>query len=218
MPIASTCPRCDSPVTLPDAQPAAWMQCPLCEAQFALREALDCLPPSLVVLDAGPVMAAVPGAAGAARAEGSLADVPMVEFPGQEDALAHFAAEEGDAGTTSIGGGLDSQRFPLAEESPDDDGAILGNFAGADSDAHGSAGPGSSTRFNFGLGDEDGGSIGYEPRASTGPNMLIEFVKIVAGGVVGLALAYYILLWLNHDPLQLAHKLPPWFVPSSFGK
>lgn len=41
------------------------------------------------------------------------------------------------------------------------------------------------------------------------PNMAAELVKVVVGGLVGLTLAYLIVLWvLKQDPLQLADKFP----------
>jgi hypothetical protein len=47
-------------------------------------------------------------------------------------------------------------------------------------------------------------------------NMAIEMVKVVAGGFVGLVIAYIVLLvFFKIDPLQLADSLPRWMVPAS---
>lgn len=47
-------------------------------------------------------------------------------------------------------------------------------------------------------------------------NMAVELVKVVAGGFVGLVIAYEVLLFFFHrDPLDLAGRLPRWMVPAS---
>ncbi|RCS40472.1 hypothetical protein DTL42_24155 [Bremerella cremea] len=41
------------------------------------------------------------------------------------------------------------------------------------------------------------------------PNLGLEFVKVVVGGIVGLGLAVMAIIWTMHrDPLGIAHKLP----------
>ena len=49
-----SCPRCRDEVTVPaKANPSALVRCPLCREQYRLEEALDQLPPALVVIDGG---------------------------------------------------------------------------------------------------------------------------------------------------------------------
>ena len=49
MPMISTCPRCQRPVSIPsNVEPAALVRCPLCEAEYALSEALALAPPELI--------------------------------------------------------------------------------------------------------------------------------------------------------------------------
>ena len=48
---SATCPKCCRPVTLPlEAPLAAWVRCPLCQAEYRLQEAIEFTPPSLIVL------------------------------------------------------------------------------------------------------------------------------------------------------------------------
>ena len=49
--IISSCPKCDGQVSVPDADPNARVQCPLCQEEFPLRDLLDTLPPKLMLLD-----------------------------------------------------------------------------------------------------------------------------------------------------------------------
>ena len=59
MPKTSTCPKCDQPITVADAPEASIVECPLCQEQFELAEALDFvaeteegdLPPELIVVE-----------------------------------------------------------------------------------------------------------------------------------------------------------------------
>jgi hypothetical protein len=47
-------------------------------------------------------------------------------------------------------------------------------------------------------------------------NMAVELVKVVAGGFVGLVIAYGVLLvFFKTDPLDLADSLPRWMVPAA---
>src|SRR5687767_14740485 len=49
------CPRCRDEVTLPPkVSPQARVRCPLCRDEYILSEALAAMPPTLIVLDAGP--------------------------------------------------------------------------------------------------------------------------------------------------------------------
>src|SRR5438093_13785786 len=102
MPQISTCPHCRLQVSLPEkAAPAARVQCPLCTAEYTLQEALDQVPPMLIVLDPGPVEAAVmsEAAVGAELDACSTGMLPQVEFPDATDGdeaggLPHFADDD----------------------------------------------------------------------------------------------------------------------------
>ena len=227
MSIASSCPRCREPVSIPDdASLAAWVKCPLCGAEFNLREAFDLAPPSLIVLDPGAPVASIPaeGNASLMSETSSSSEIPLVQFPDQagvSGGLPHFADDEDDdSGDLHI---------PLDEEAPLDGGAMIG--LGQNASANG----GDDFSANAFVGDNpigadallgfgdpapevaDHGGVGIEsgrPRKRRQSNMLLELVKVVVGGVVGLALAYYILLWMGRDPLEIADKFPSWLLPS----
>ncbi len=59
MPQTSTCPKCDQPITILDAPEASLVECPLCQEQFELTEALDFVaeseecdcPPELIMVE-----------------------------------------------------------------------------------------------------------------------------------------------------------------------
>lgn len=56
-------------------------------------------------------------------------------------------------------------------------------------------------------------------RAAEPRSFLRHLVGIVGGGVVGLALGYFILLWIGgpqKDFLEIGHRLPRWMVPAAF--
>jgi hypothetical protein len=58
-------------------------------------------------------------------------------------------------------------------------------------------------------------TIQYESSRS----VVRQFLNIVGGGAVGLALGYFILLWIGgpqKDFLEIGRQLPPWAVPAEF--
>jgi len=215
MPPISTCPRCRLQISVPEnVSPAALVKCPLCSAEYTLREALDEAPPMLIVLDPGPEALAAASvmseaAVGDELDAGSTRRLPQVEFPdmpaGEGDVLAHFADED-DGGRVSlgdeepheggaiIGGVLRDRDEPGRNELDRHDDFLLGTREDA-SDA--------STAVSARRGQRKGGGIG-------------ELIKAVLGAVVGLALGYLILIWLGRDPLQLEPyfaEYVPWLLP-----
>lgn len=66
------------------------------------------------------------------------------------------------------------------------------------------------------------GQISTEPRAARsngGPSFLRQIVGIIGGGLLGLAIGYFILLWIGgpeKDFLELGRRLPRWAVPGAF--
>src|SRR5437762_1261653 len=123
MPQISTCPRCRLQISLPEkTSPAAQVKCPLCAAEYTLQEALEQVPPMLIVLDPGPVESRVLSetAVGAAVDACSTGMLPQVEFPdapeGDEPGgLPHFGDDEDVEGRLSLG-----------DEAPDEGGAMIG--------------------------------------------------------------------------------------------
>ena len=216
----STCPRCRLQVSLPaKASPAAQVKCPLCSAEYALQDALNEMPPMLIVLDPGPVEAAVmsEAAVGAELDAASTGMLPEVEFPDDAAAggLPHFADDADVADDRDFADGVDDAegRLSLGDEAPDESGAMIG---GALRDQTDESGDGA---FDLGRG-RDGASrpaaAGRRGQRSSSGGFG-EMVKAVMGGVIGLAIGYYILLWLGKDPMLikpfLHSYLPDWLVP-----
>ena len=51
MPGISQCPECNQQISLPrQTHPETRVQCPICNAEYALRLALDLAPPALIVV------------------------------------------------------------------------------------------------------------------------------------------------------------------------
>ena len=51
--LPSACPKCQKQVAIPDgAEPESRVRCPLCDAEYALSEALALAPPALILIDA----------------------------------------------------------------------------------------------------------------------------------------------------------------------
>ncbi len=231
----STCPRCRLQVSLPErTSPAARVKCPLCSAEYSLQEALDQVPPPLIVLDhgAGPSgaveAAAMSGAAvGAALDAGSTGALPEVEFPDDHltdiegegaEGLAHFADRDGiDDGMEEGGieGGIDGVdeddvegRLALGDETPDESGAMIGGPLRREAD---------DFELSHGAASASRAASDRRDRLDHRGSGFAEMIKAVLGAVIGLAIGYYILLWLGRDPIQLKpflHTyLPDWLVP-----
>lgn len=173
----AACPRCEGQVTLPPgARPAAQVKCPLCEAQYALSDIYDKLPPMLVLLEA-PVEART-AAGGMTHGESAFDSLFVPSSDANGEGELHLATEvERDA-----------------------------------------------MSFDFG-GSGGGTALATAPSAKTLParakrppkNPIKEGVKIVLGGVVGLSIGYFILLWAFDQDLcaRIAKKpvgevLPAW--------
>ncbi|MHB1037900.1 MAG: hypothetical protein ACYC35_25905 [Pirellulales bacterium] len=98
----SNCPRCQQPVTIPRSVDAmAQVRCPLCSAEFPLREALDhavLTPPELVAVGVAP-----PG-----REDDDAMDIPVGEVVGQRPrvTVAPAAGAPSRAGSTRGAGSV----------------------------------------------------------------------------------------------------------------
>jgi hypothetical protein len=166
------CPRCMDDVTVPlRASPKALVRCPLCLEEYLLSEALDGLPPALVVLDGS-----------------EMADEP---------ALAGAGVARAEAGRAEYGGG--------------DEYRLTGGAFDAALDA---SGPGAA------VGAPRPVVKGAARPKKKEKSALVELVKIVLGGLVGLTLGYFALLWgFGMDVLDLGPKITPyapWIVPAKF--
>jgi len=188
------CPDCQKQVAVPDGtHETAEVQCPLCDTQFKLAEAVPDDLQSVAIIDPGEV-AAEPAA----------------------DALAAIGASSEETGDTGEGGdeivgfsfdaGGDGSDLNLVDESSE---SVESFDLGGDQEDEVPA-------FSFDAGgDEDGGSAtataeatetttttATEPRKKKrrkGPGFVGNMVGIVVFGMVGLGLGYGILKWIAPD-------------------
>jgi hypothetical protein len=153
-------------------------------------------------------------AVGATLDAGSTGALPEVEFPDDHlidmegegaEGLAHFADREG------IDDDIDDDvegRLALGDETPDESGAMIGGALRRDAgDFELSRSSGGTSR----------GASDRRDRLDRRGGGFAEMIKAVLGAVIGLAIGYYILLWLDRDPIQikplLDSYLPDWLVP-----
>lgn len=150
----ATCPHCEGQVTLPPgARPAARVKCPLCEAEYALSEIYEKLPPMLVLLEA-PVEAEVVAGSGVSHGASAFDSLFMPSGEANGEGELHLAGDEEPA-------------------------------------------------FDFGAPSEGGTAVAAAPSTKTLPtrakrppkSAMKEGIKIVLGGIVGLTIGYFILLW-----------------------
>jgi hypothetical protein len=218
-------PRCDEMVTLPAGlTPETKVRCPFSKEEFTVAEILETLPPVLEVLD-GPgagaespwgVMAApVAAAAVGETTEGEVVDAEKDEggedafespYPGKDE------TKEKDDDEDIIDLGEEEEGAKGLEEKDKEaagDDATFPAFAAVDDAAPAGA-------FDFGAGAEEQGEDGEKKPLSRRPRPAKkkggpgEIIKIVLGGIAGLAIAQAIIWWgMNKDPFKIA----PYFGP-----
>lgn len=118
----AACPRCHDEVTIPNgASGNAEVRCPLCQETYLLSEALDSMPPALIVIDdpdAGVAAASTPAfaAAGAASAEASApAANDMFAFAGADAPGPAVAAPRPSSKSVSPTRRRKKQKNPVVE-------------------------------------------------------------------------------------------------------
>ncbi len=200
----SSCPKCDEPVTIPGgADSSARVRCPLCAEEYTLADALQKLPPALVLLDAPapsdelaeadawpPGLAARPDQSDVDAAETAESDAvddgPVFDFGGdalvaKADAKAETAEEEAD-----------DEPFTL-EAPPDAEGAPAAfDFGGGAAKGAASIGAGAA--------------VGARPKRKK-KSVAAEMIKIGFGGAAAIPIAVLIMWWgMGRDFKELA----PW--------
>jgi hypothetical protein len=115
----------------------------------------------------------------------------------------------------------------LTDTSPavNDSQPLLG---GADVGAEEDVEPGHVSPIDMPVVTASGARQEYDAQISTQPRVaqaggsrsfFRQLVGIAGGGVIGLAIGYYVLLWIGgpqKDFLEIGHRLPPWAVPAAF--
>jgi hypothetical protein len=179
MPFTSSCPKCQKQVTVPDHVGAASLvRCPLCEAEFELREALALGPPALVIIEAKtddgqPI---VPAAVGA-------------ELPLAEAQAAPAGAADEDHWTSGWAAADATATTEPAEG--EDDAVVFGAITGKLPPAEGGDGTGLPPRLP---GTEEGEVVQPLPRRRRRPREEHP-IRVLFGCIISGALAVFLAYW-----------------------
>lgn len=172
MSVVSRCPKCGQYVTLPpEVSPNATVRCPCCDAEFPLGEAAPAMPPALVPVEA-------------ADEEGPdlVVDAPMPALNGTEAAGLTVESENAAPADSDEPGTFDIQISEADRKKKRRPGptAVYPDAidipAVGQNDMHSAAAIAARLRQN-----------------ARRDNLSGELVKVVLGGVLGLAVAYYAL-------------------------
>jgi hypothetical protein len=207
MPTISACPRCSGIVTIPERLAAtAWVRCPLCNAEYPLRQALNSIPPVLI-----PVESPTPEVANRSATE----EIPQAD----EERLSEtaVAAElrpvgeimkppEGARQTSSAAASSIAPAFPFEFSAIATDNEVSPpDFAGEETtpateshlDAEMFAGFIKQPDRTPQKSSDQPESAFPRRRGQRKPKHAIRvFIEIVLGGVVGLSIAYIALAWI----------------------
>lgn len=239
MPSISSCPECHRDLTIPEiGDPGQSLRCPLCDAEFAaeriLADSVSFPPMAIVVGDAaaaptGP--AELPPQFGQetvqqAETESPASDTPdrlaADAAPDHSDLTATVADEEGEIDVT-----IESEQTETPSFTADDSDRSRSESrpyelspseylrSDADDELGDVAVDTGSTSPSVEL-ERPSLRVAAQPRRkASGWGMLGQLVGIAAGGAAGLAIGYWILLWINPraDFLNLRGKLPTWMMP-----
>ncbi|HJT36698.1 MAG TPA: hypothetical protein VJ783_32045 [Pirellulales bacterium] len=229
MPSISSCPECHRDLTIPEiGDPGQSLRCPLCDAEFAAERILAdsvSFPPLAIVV--GEAAAAPTGPAELPPQFGQETDQEAENESPASDTADQLAADLQPDTTDST--------FATADDEGEIDVTIEGEeteappFTAGDSDLSRSERRPSEVDDELGeIAVDTGGvshSVAPEPpslrvaaqprRKASGWGVLGQLIGMAAGGVVGLAIGYWILLWINPraDFLNLRGKLPTWMTP-----
>lgn len=218
MSLISKCPKCHQQVTVPDGlDPDAEVRCPLCVVVYPLREALAEAPPALIPVDIGAIQG--PGPDSEAMLKSDLISEPF-HVP-EVDRAAEPATTEA--------------------ETPSQEGPLLDDWQRVDVAPHidtGSADETSSTTGAARLPVDTERLAGFEFAAPEGEHEPSEagppkrppkrkkkekgaarlIIEVLVGGILGLAIGYYVLCWvlgpehgLPELPLPLLPHTMHWF-------
>jgi hypothetical protein len=196
------------------ASPKATVRCPLCQAEFALAEILDGLPPTLIVVSdpeppAVPAIAplAAAGALEAARPAVTSEDAGVEPLDHVEDLLAQSLEEEGGEPRISVS-------EPGEGEPAADEWGATPAFVIKERDAAEAAAP-EAARVRRPAGAR---------LHKKGTHPLLKMGGLTVAGLCGAVFAQLVLWWLpwevfpNRDPVDLGPKVAgviPWIVPKT---
>jgi hypothetical protein len=224
MSIISKCPKCHAQVTIPEGLgPEREVRCPLCVAVYPLGEALAEAPPALIPVDTGVIPGPDPDSAATAASE-PIAEQSRLPESRAEAELWSAATQAPEADLEPAGEaapGLETR--PKVDVAPEiDTGGTEGASLAIDT---GQTPVDAAALAAFGLkAAEDeyqsaAGSQAIHPRRRNKEKSAVRFlVEVFAGGLLGLAIGYYVLCWvlgpqsgLPKLPLPLLPHTMHWF-------
>lgn len=195
MPSISSCPECHRDLTIPDvADPQQLLGCPLCDARFAAERVLAesvSFPPAAIVIGVG-------------------APAPLTAEPEAKPEAA-FGEQRAPTGLAA------AESEPAGEAA-----SVLGDHSTYDLSTGATNPPKSETSeaaSDFDSFGQQAASMRVAPKTRRQTSMLGvlgQLLGMVLGGVAGLAIGYYVLVWLGGpraDFLQLRGKVPHWLRP-----
>jgi ribosomal protein S27AE len=209
----SSCPRCQAAVLIASLDtPSQRLRCPTCHEMFTLDEVLDkCieLPPQASLVESNPE----PKPAEDRMTLAPTADEPLTLDHGEPVVPTHVEPPPMQEAASA-----DPTPATVAPESaPEEDEYQIAGHAPA---------PVEEPQQPASLSGTSGAHQFETPRRRhrhrkpkpVEVGFLGNLVGIVLGGVIGLSLGYWILLWIGgreHDFLEIWDKLPSWSVPAS---
>ncbi|MBN1853192.1 MAG: hypothetical protein JW829_10730 [Pirellulales bacterium] len=205
------CTACRQQLAIPPATGSSnRLMCPLCHAEFTLADTSVATLPDAILLDQDPL-----GSETALEEEYELGDVGLAHAHHPEgggdssmiddvpdDSIDQAVMDEEVPGDSALDHPVEEQEFWDFDEAPDEQQQVAVGPAIRENDPF-------AARMIIRT-----AALG-RPRKSA----LRQLIGFVGGGVIGLALGYYILLWIggpDRDFLELGEKLPVWMVPKAF--
>jgi hypothetical protein len=229
MPSISSCPTCHRDLTIPDlADRQQSLRCPLCDAQFAAEQVLaDCVnfPPAAILVDAADRLPA-------AGFEESIGEGPQFSMSDEPVAATNAGEAWGSAAlpeTAEQEEGFETSH--KAEEEWASPVPAESDASAAEPAVSESAEASEPAEDAGGTEDETSEKADYEAfgrqvasmrvapkakRQASALGALGQLMGMALGGVLGLAIGYYVLIWIGGsqaDFLELRGKLPRWLRP-----
>ncbi|MCA9215343.1 MAG: hypothetical protein KDB27_19895 [Planctomycetales bacterium] len=184
------CPNCRKPILIPGNHMKAVAQCPLCEYEFSVEGIASTEVPVVEIL----------------RSDFSTIDGAKTKAKNSE---LNFDLEPSEKSSDSEGARNFKDDAPRPDFDFDDEGTQSAELATL-TQAVPSPFDGVGGRIETSERTSVAAERRMQPRQGRSP--LVEVIKIIGGGVVGLAIAQAILWWLpgdwRRDPLGLAPKVP----------
>jgi hypothetical protein len=205
-----------------ESECASWVRCPLCRGEFRLQEAIDFVPPALEVIPEPAVqVAAAKSNAKVSPSSGNIVrpatDQGIPELlinPERENFMPSAASFAAPADSTMPAEATDD--FKLSPEQPSVRMPPVGRrptLSGSTEEPWNSPPAGTNQTAR---GKPAANTRGSSRRPRKERNPIVELMKMVVGGVVGLGIGYGILLWeFKVDPFNLARYLPAAIVPEA---